>query len=175
MYNPDEMLRLLQTFAEIALWRKGPQDLPASNALAVMVLIVYVTIGFIAVRTFDLSARMAVITIAVDVVMLSAWLWLVLAFFSRRQRFVQTITAALGVGILMLLLDIAVRAVQLALGLGRDAAGGWLALHFLIVALVMGRILMHALDRGLLTGMALTVAIIYSSAAVAQLVLKAVA
>jgi hypothetical protein len=40
-----------------------------------------------------------------------------------------------------------------------------------IIALVMGRILMHALDRGLMTGIALTVAIVYSTEAVAQFML----
>ena len=168
------MLRLLQTFLEIALWRKGPQDLPASRTLAYAALTAYVAIEFVGVRLFDLNLRAAVIFIGVDVLMLSAWLYVVLAFFSRRQRFVQTITATLGVGVLILLLDIVMRTVQLSLGQGESFAGNWLFIRFMIIALVMGRILMHALDRGLVTGMALTVAIIYSTEAVAQLVLDSV-
>ncbi|AMN46100.1 hypothetical protein ACG33_03040 [Steroidobacter denitrificans] len=168
------MLRLLQTFVDIALWRKGPQDLPASTVLASMVLFMYVAIEFIGVQMFDLSLRAAVVFIGVDVLMISGWLWLVLAFFGRRQRFVQTITATLGVGVMILILDITVRALQIGLGLGNDLASNWLLLRFLIIALVMGRIFMHALDRGLMTGMALTVAIIYSTEAVAQIMLGAV-
>lgn len=180
MYNPAaffaaaiiEMLRLLQTFFDIALWRKGPQDLPASHALAGLVLAIYVAIEFVGVRLFNLSPGAAVVFICVDVLMLAAWLWLVLAFFGRRQRFIQTITAALGVGVLILLLDIAMRGAQLAFGFGDAIAGNWLFLRFLIIALVMGRIFMHALDRGLVTGIALTVAIVYSTEAVAQMTLN---
>lgn len=165
------MLGLVRTFVEIALWRKGPQDLPASRALACLALVLYVAIEFVGVRLFDLDLRAAVVFIGVDVLMLSAWLYLVLAFFGRRQRFVQTITATLGVGVLILLLDIVMRTIQLSLGEGEAFAGNWLFIRFVIIALVMGRIFMHALDRGLVTGMALTIAIIYSTEAVAQLVL----
>ncbi|HEX2492522.1 MAG TPA: hypothetical protein VHK24_02015 [Steroidobacter sp.] len=165
------MFSLLQTFLEIALWRKGPQDLPASRMLAWSTLIAYVAIEFTGVRLFELNLRAAVIFIGVDVLMLSAWLYAVLAFFGRRQRFVQTITATLGVGVLLLMLDIAMRALELAVGEGDAFAGNWLFIRFLILALVMGRIFMHALDRGLITGMALTVAIVYSTQAVAQLAL----
>jgi len=57
------MLRLLQTFVDIALWRKGPQDLPASTALALMVLFTYVVLEFIGVQMFDLSLGAAVVFI----------------------------------------------------------------------------------------------------------------
>lgn len=165
------MLKLLQTFFDIALWRKGPQDLPASTTLALAVLLAYMGIEFVGVQLFDLNLRAALVFIGVDVLMLCGWLWLVLAFFGRRQRFIQTITAMLGVGVIILLLDIAMRSAQLAFGLNDALAGNWLFARFLIIALVMGRIFMHALDRGLITGMALTVAIIYSTEAVAQLML----
>jgi len=163
------MFKLLQTFLDIALWRKGPQDLPASRFLALLVLLVYVLASFVQVHLFKLPLRSAVLIITVDVAMLAGWLWLVLAFFGRRQRFVQTVTALLGVGLLLTLVDIGVRALQLALGAG-DLASFWLLLRFFVMALIMGRIFMHALDRGLLTGMALTVAIVYSTQAVADVV-----
>lgn len=166
------MWRVLQVFIDIALWRKGPQDLPASALLAAIVLLVYAAIEFIEIRLFAIQPRMAFVIIGVDVLMLTAWLWVVLAFFSRRQRFVQTMTAIFGVGILFLTLDIGVRFLQLAIGSGDQVNDNWLLVRFLIIALVLGRIFMQALDRGLLTGMALTVAIIYSTEAVAQLTLK---
>jgi hypothetical protein len=60
---------------------------------------------------------------------------------------------------------------QLSLGLGASLTLNWLMLRFVITALVLGRIFMLALDRGLITGMALTVAIICSTQAVVQLML----
>ena len=163
------ILRFLQSFLDIALWRKGPQDLPASSLLATLVLIAYMATGFVRMRLFALDPSTSLLFICVDALMLGAWLWLVLAFFRRRQRFVQTLTAALGVGLLVLLLDVTFRSLQLALGLGDSMSMTWLM--FLITALVLGRIFMLALDRGLITGMALTVAIIYSTKAVVLMML----
>jgi hypothetical protein len=165
------MLKLLQTFLEIALWRKGPQDLPASGFLAALVLTVYLGVGLLGVRLFRLSLHDAAVMTCVTLLMVTAWLWLVLLFFGRRHRFVQTITATLGVAVLIALLDVAVRSVQLALGLGANPSGSWLLARFLIIALVMGRIFMQALDRGLLTGVALTIAIIQSTQAVTLMTL----
>jgi hypothetical protein len=165
------MLRFLQSFLDIALWRKGPQDLPASSTLAMLALIAYLATGFVRMRLFTLDQSTALLFICVDALMLGAWLWLVLAFFGRRQRYVQTITALLGVGLLVLLLDVTIRSAQLALGWSDQVSMSWLRLRFILTALVLGRIFMLALDRGLITGMALTVAIIYSTQAVVQFVL----
>lgn len=165
------ILRFLQSFLDIALWRKGPQDLPASAASAALALIAYMVAGFVRMRMFALDQTTALLFICIDALMLGGWLWLVLAFFGRRQRFVQTITATLGVGLLVLLLDLTFRSAQLAFGWGEEASMEWLMLRFLITALVLGRIFMLALDRGLITGIALTIAIIFSTRAVAQLML----
>jgi hypothetical protein len=165
------MLKLLQTFLEIAIWRKGPQDLPASGFLATLVLVVYLGVGLLSVRLFNLSLRDAAVMTGVTILMVTGWLWLVLVFFGRRRRFLQTITATLGVAVLITLLDIAMRSVQLALGLGASPSGNWLFARFLIIALVMGRIFMQALDRGLVTGVALTIAIFQSTQAVTLLML----
>jgi hypothetical protein len=165
------ILRFLQSFLDIALWRKGPQDLPASSLLATLALFAYMGAGFVRMRLFALDKTTALLFICVDALMLGAWLYLVLAFFGRRQRFVQTITATLGVGLLVLLLDVTFRSAQLTFNWSDELSMNWLMLRFLITALVLGRIFKLALDRGLITGMALTVAIIYSTQAVVQLML----
>jgi hypothetical protein len=166
------MLRLLQTFFDIAVWRKGPQDLPASPFLASGVLCAYIAISFVYTRQLDLGLRAALPMIAIDVLMLLGWLWAVLALFSRRHRFLQTATSLLGIGVLFGGINIVARAVQLATDPSQDLLFLWQALSFYALALIMGRIFMHALDRGLLTGMALTMAIVYSTNAVALLMLK---
>jgi len=160
------ILRFLQSFLDIALWRKGPQDLPASSTLATLALIAYLGTGFLRMRLFTLDRGTSLLFICVDALMLGAWLWLVLAFFGRRQRFVQTLTALLGVGLLVMLLDVTIRSVQLALGWSDELSKNWLNVRFLLLAVVLGRIFMLALDRGLITGIALTIAIFYSTQAV---------
>jgi hypothetical protein len=165
------ILRFLQLCLDIALWRKGPQDLPASSLLATIVLFAYMAAGFVRVQLFALDLQASLLFICVDALMLGVWAWVVLAFFGRRQRFVQTITATLGVGLLVLLLDVTFRTAQLAFGLSDALSLNWLLLRFLIMALVLGRIFMLALDRGLITGIALTIAILQSTKAVVQLML----
>ncbi len=165
------ILRFMQSFLDIALWRKGPQDLPASALLAALVLIAYMAAGFVRMQLYELDLGASLLFICIDTLMLGGWLWLVLAFFGRRQRFVQTITATLGVGLLVLLIDVTLRLLQLSLGLGESLTLNWLMLRFLITALVLGRIFMLALDRGLITGIALTVAIGLCNKAVLQLML----
>jgi hypothetical protein len=165
------MLKLLQTFLDIALWRKGPQDLPVSRFLLMFVLAIYVLASFIQVQLLDLRLSTAFVIVGVDVVMMMLWLWLVLAFFGRSQRFIQTVTAMFGVGALLAAIDIVVAIVQIAAGQSTgEPSTLWLSLRFFAIALIMGRIFMHALDRGLLTGMALTIAIVYSTGAVAQMI-----
>jgi len=122
-------------------------------------------------QLYALDLEASLLFICVDALMLGGWLWLVLAFFGRRQRFVQTITATLGVGLLVLLLDVILRVAQLAFELGDSLPRNWLMLRFVITAVVLGRIFMLALDRGLITGIALTLAIVYSTQAVVQLML----
>jgi hypothetical protein len=165
------MLKLLQTFVDIALWRKGPQDLPASRFLAMLVLAVYVAASLVRVHLLGLRFRNVVVIVAVDAIMMMSWPWAVLTFFDRRQRFMQTLTAVLGVGVLLVLADIMVRFVQILIaGPAEEPYKAWLAIRFLAAALMVGRIFMQALDRGLLTGMALTAAIFYSGVEVAQII-----
>jgi hypothetical protein len=165
------ILRFMQSFLDIALWRKGPQDLPASPLLAMLVLVAYMAGGFVRMQLFALDLEATLLFICVDALMLGGWLWLVLAFFGRRQRFVQSITAMLGVGLLVLMLDVTLRVLQLAFGLSASITANWLMLRYVITALLLGRIFMLALDRGLITGIALTVAVFCSTQAVLQLML----
>ncbi|MBB6095709.1 hypothetical protein HNQ60_004600 [Povalibacter uvarum] len=165
------MLKLLQTFLDIALWRKGPQDLPASQFLVALALAMYVAASFIQVQLLGLQLRTVIVVVVVDAIMMILWPWAVLSFFRRSERFMQTLTAMLGVGVLLALADIGVRVLQIMMaGPEQKPYIAWLFIRFVALALIQGRIFMHALGQGLLTGMALTVAIAYSGLAVAQLI-----
>lgn len=164
------MKSLLQTFIDIALWRKGPQDLPASPTLVWLVGLLYVTAGFAKAMTLNVSLRPAVIMIGADVLMLTAWSWLVLMLFGRPERFQQTAAAVFGAGVVLGLLEILVYTVQGLMGTRLSPDGGLLL--FLLAALVFGRIFMQALDCGLMTGMALTVAIFFSIQEVVEQMLR---
>lgn len=156
------MRPLMQVFIDIALWRRGPQDLPASHALAWLTCAIYAVLSFAHIQLYGWSLRSTSLLVLIDVGMLCAWVWLLLLFFAKRQRFLQTITAVWGAGALLTLLDIGFTATQLLL-MGRpEAPGFWIVLRFLAIVLIIGRILRTAIDAGALTGMALTVAIVFS-------------
>jgi hypothetical protein len=167
----SDMMSLLQTFLDIALWRKGPQDLPASRSLALATLLAYATAEFVKSSMVTDDAVRALSLIGIDLLMLTAWSWLVLSFFNRRRRFVQTFTATLGVGVMMLIVNIVIMLLYPPLTSRAELLFAWNFVWLIANALVVGRIFMHALDRSLMTGMALVVAIVYSTEAVAKLML----
>jgi len=49
---PLRMSSLFRVLIDIALWRKGPQDLPASPFLLAMLTAIYVGVSFVQVHLF---------------------------------------------------------------------------------------------------------------------------
>jgi hypothetical protein len=85
----------------------------------------------------------------------------VLNLLGFRARLTQALTAMFGVGMLLVALDILLRALAIRLDAPK-AVDQLLFPQFLISLLVLGRILMLTLERGLLTGMALCFAMYMS-------------
>ncbi len=94
------MWRLCLTFADIALHRRGPDVLPASQFLLGLVLAVYFAVGIFA-QGFNEPAGVAVVDMVLDRVVYLGFIWLVLDLFKKRRRFMQTAAAAVGVDVLM--------------------------------------------------------------------------
>lgn len=154
--------QLIQTVIDIALWRRGPQDLPASYPLTACVGLAYALMSFAHILLFDWGAASALRLVAIDTGMLCVWVWLLLYFFSRPERFLQTIAAVWGVCALLTLFDIVFAATQILLSGKPQAPALLILLRFIAVVLIVGRILRSAIDAGALTGVALTVAIVFS-------------
>ena len=157
------MQRFLQAFLDIALWRKGPQDLPASARLLGFVAVWYVGLSYVQIRLMGIGVPDALVIAGVDVLMLCAWLALALSIFGLRSRLTQTLTALLGVGVLLALADVLLRATLLVMTGNGQGPDVWALLRLALTLLLSGRIIGIALERNLLTGMALTLAIIIST------------
>lgn len=162
------MGQLVQAFFEIALWRRGPQDLPSSKTLAWLAALIYGLGDTVQVALLGWNFRSAVLLVIIDVLMMCAWVWGLLAFFGHRERFVQTISAILGVGALITLFDLMISATELLISGNVHSPDEWVLLRLFMVLLVLGRILQQALERGLLVGMMLTFAMTLSIDAVVQ-------
>ena len=89
------MKELIQLFTQIALLRRGPQDLPASMLLLGITIVGYFGINFL------VSSLMPPIKgwpahLAVDVVFTRAWYVALLRLAGRSERTLQTTTAVFG-------------------------------------------------------------------------------
>jgi hypothetical protein len=87
------MKELIQLFTQIALLRRGPQDLPASLLLLGMTVVGYFGINFL------VSSLMPPIKgwpLVVDVVFTLAWYVVLLRLAGRAERTLQTTTAVFG-------------------------------------------------------------------------------
>ena len=89
------MKELIQLFTQIALLRRGPQDLPASLLLMTLTMIGYLVVNVV------VSALMPPLKgweehPAIDIIFTSAWYFVLLRVAGRSERNVQTTTAVIG-------------------------------------------------------------------------------
>jgi len=158
--SPDRGSSLLRLYIDIAVWRRGPQDLPTAPLLLPLSVLayfmVYIASEWLARRIVrgDVSNGLSVVTLALDVLYVAGWYWLLLRLFRRSERYGQTTAAIFGCTAL-LTLPLALAA-QLLIA---SSNGGiaWLAplmlcaIAALVVwsVLILAHILRHALERPL--------------------------
>ena len=163
------MTQIFRMFFDIAILRRGPQDLPASKILAWLVSACYLFVSAVqsGMRGWDVVTTLLLLLL--DLGMQALWLWVLLVFFARRARFLQTFTAFIGVNVLLTVLDIAITGLQGMLGsAGSDAANPWQLVSLCIMLVSLGWVLQQALERSLILCMALTLVIMLSIAYLAQ-------
>jgi hypothetical protein len=112
------------------------------------------------------------IVAAVDVFMLFVWLALALAIFGLRPRLTQTLTALLGIGVLLALADVALRTVLLLITGSSQGPDAWMLLRLILTLILSGRIIGIALERNLLTGVALTLVMIISTEVIVGMLIE---
>jgi hypothetical protein len=90
------MTELLRLYSQIALLRKGPQDVPAVGLLLLLTAVAYFIVNALMVLLLPLPTGPWLWALALDVVFSVAWYWALLRVFGRGARFVQTAAAILG-------------------------------------------------------------------------------
>jgi hypothetical protein len=151
---------LARTYFDIALWRRGPQDVPGSPAVLPLTVFAYVVITLLSVRAADFALPVpagaprqpGALMIAADVILVGIWYRLLLGWSGRRERWSQTLAAVFGCS--AWLAPPSVLTSQLVL---MAPGGGWLPMVALILTLTLlvwgmlvnAHILRHALDRSL--------------------------
>lgn len=150
------MQSLVRLFYDIALWRRGPRDVPASGALLGFVAAAYVAISILQSHLVY-GADGALLRGIVDLALTAVVFGVALAVARRTHRYVQTLTAVLGAGALLAIPMI------LLLVIGGQVEGvpplrflvSLASLPLLVWYLfVIAHIVRQALDTPLFTGMA---------------------
>lgn len=155
------MLPILDAFLQIALRRRGPEDLPDSGFLLVVAGAAYVlTQGLLAAPVYGTPLALAR-SLVLDLLLLCGCLWGLLRLSGHGRRFRQSLTAVLGTGALLSVcmlpfnywLDAAVEPGKPALAptIGLLAVVSW-------SLVVNGHIFSRALSRPFAAGLALSVA-----------------
>jgi hypothetical protein len=147
------MQALVRLLVDICLLRRGPQDLPYSQELARGMVLAFAGVKLGSALWLDIPDPF--LRSLLSLALLLALPWMLLAIRGHRPRYLQTLTAFAGTGLLFSLLFLPV--VWLAADLPPVApdvtpepaqlAVGWLTLALLGWKLVInGHILRHALD-----------------------------
>ena len=89
------MSEAVRLFVQIALLRRGPQDVPASVLLLTLTVIGYVCVSAAVSSVLPLTASWPQL-LAVDVLFMLGWYFALLRLVGRRERFLQTATAVFG-------------------------------------------------------------------------------
>lgn len=149
------MSAFLKVFLDIVLWRRGPQDLPASGLLFQFTLAAYVAVSLVQLAALGETGATWFVFLVVDPALLTLCVWLVLRLFGHPERFLQTASAVLGTGALLgLALYLPLQMLLVARGAGpQDVLSQFVALGLMIVfGLVTGRILQLGTGSSLFTG-----------------------
>lgn len=91
------MWQLSAAFVEIALHRRGPEDLPASQFLLGLVLVAYLLVSALTLIVIS-ATRTDVLLVLLELVADLGVVFLLLQFFRKPARFLQTATALVGTG-----------------------------------------------------------------------------
>jgi len=89
------MKELIQAFTQIALLRRGPQDLPASRVLLGLTMIAYFGVSFVVASLLPSLPGWEVHP-AIEVLFWLVWYFVLLRIAGRSERILQTTTAVIG-------------------------------------------------------------------------------
>ena len=154
-----QVQQFLRICLDIVLWRRGPQDLPASSLLLAIAVAAYVAVSAVQLALLGETAATWFFFVVIDPLLLAGWVWLVLRLYGRPERFMQTASAVFGTGA-VLGIGLYLPLQLIITGLGYDPTSGlaqFFALVLVIVfALVTGRIIKLATDSNMFTGIAVS-------------------
>lgn len=146
------MYQLINLFFQIAIFRKGPQDVPASPVLLWIVLPVYIAVNLL-ILLLNETLAIAISQTAVDFLLVCGFSWPLLYFAGKSNRFGQTLGALIGADVVISTLAIpAVASLNTQISeIAYFLMMGLMFWHWLVT----GHIFRHSLDKSLFFGLGL--------------------
>jgi hypothetical protein len=170
-----KMLRIAKAFWDIAVWRRSPAHLPASLFLLALVAAAAALLEALSALLPPASSDRLFTRIMLSVGLPLAFAWAVLALTRHRQRFLQTGSALLGVGVLAQIILYPIGSLIHVIGADRLAS---VPLGILMLAGLAGYVLASAniwraaLDSGVALGVAVSVGYLLLSIVLGQYLLS---
>lgn len=93
------MTSILKLYLDIALLRRGPEDVPVSRGLLFWTVVAYLLLSVALVANLG-DANGGVLPVVTGIAIAFGWFRFLLARFGRAERFLQTITAYFGFSLL---------------------------------------------------------------------------
>lgn len=167
------MYAILNAFWKICLLRLGPQDLPTSNVLLALSLIVY-GLSSIVVGLMSLTPMQALASGMVDVLIVSGLTFLLLWVRDLGARYIQTLTALAGSGAILAVFAAPVLWWQVQQPDVVPLASTMLMMGLLTWNLVVvGHVLRHALTTKLFIGILIALVYLYVAISIISSLFKA--
>ena len=158
---------MINNYWKICRFQLGPQDLPSSQSLMVVTLLLYLLMSTI-IAGFELSPAMATFYAALDAALLLGMVRMMLWVRDLWPRYQQTITALLGSGVMFGFMAVPLLWWRLQYGDPVEAFFPSLLVLVLMVwnVAVVGHILRHALNVPFYVGVALSLLYVYVSTSI---------
>ncbi len=83
-------------YLDIAVWRRGPQDVPAAGILLPLTIGVYILLSAAAGALLPALRPGWLLQVGADTLFVALWYWALLAIARRRERYLQTAVALFG-------------------------------------------------------------------------------
>lgn len=144
-------MALVQLFIEICLFRKGPQDVPASWLLFSLALATYLLVGIVLLG-LEAGWGLGAFEALVEAILLLGFLWLLLWVFRKSERWLPVASS-------MLATDVVISVPAIPLLAWVMVSPEWHGVYLLLLELmvwhvaVVGHILRHALSQSWTVGL----------------------
>lgn len=162
----------LQKFLALLLLKTAPQDFPYSVALLIQLAVIYVFSGIIVLQT-TLQPDGMLAGLVLSLLVQTVFSYLVLQALNKSARFVQTVSALIGVSALFNVMSWPILAV-LADENAVESMQSMMSLLFLLLTswelLVKAHIFRHALEMKLFGALVLSFSLFFISVALSQLI-----